>query len=212
MPIKRRDILILVTIWSLSCIAVLVLIGLFMGRSSRPEPAADQPEAAATFVIPFQGQTAKAAYLLALKEAQAWQQDVEVVAIASHWSNTRVESLGRAEVWDFRFFSPGRERLLFALVADGGRVTSRAHLYRLKGVPGRIDPAKWVIDSDEAITVWANNGGGIFLKNYPGSGVEAILRQHPTDPAPVWDIIGISGDQSQIFYLGVDANTGRVIN
>lgn len=210
--VKRRDILILLGIWAAGCVMVAVLLGLFYANSVAEVPA--QPRPVATFVIPFEEKnTAKSAYLLALQEAQNWQSDVQMVAVSTHWSEATIQDLGKAAVWDFRFFSAARNRVFFGVVdLDNQQVIGRAHLFKLKSTVSLIDPASWVIDSDEAITIWANNGGGVFLENFAGSRVEVLLRQPPERTAPVWDIIGISGDQSQLFYLAIDASTGQVLN
>lgn len=210
MPIKRRDVLILVSVWLLGCLIVLVLLGLFYASNSAPAP--DQPKPIATFVIPTSGDTAKTAYRLALKPAQKWQQDVSMVAISTYWPAAAIDNLGQAQGWDLRFYSPGRQRLYFTIVTTGQQVLGRAHLGKLRYPPPLIDPAQWLIDSDEAIRTWANKGGGVFIKNFPGSRVEAILRQDPGRARPVWDMLGISADQSQVFYLAIDATNGEVLN
>lgn len=209
---KRREILILASFWVVGCVIVTALLGLFYANSVAD--VADQPRPLATFAIPFQeGNTAKAAYMLALQTAQNWQSDVEMVAVSTHWDEATIDNLGSATVWDFRFFSAEHGRVFFSAVDLNAQETlGRAHLYKLKIAPHLIDPAEWVIDSDEAISIWANNGGGTFLQNFPNSRVEALLRQTPERGVPVWDIISISSDQSQIFYLSIDASTGQVLN
>lgn len=208
LSLKRRDVLILASIWLLGCVVVLVLVGLFL--AGRP-PAAEEPKPIATFVIPVRGETAKAAYRRALRTAQAWQGDVATVAVSTYWPEASLDRLGEVQAWDVRFFSPGRQRLYFTIVNSGGGVAGRAHLYKLRYAPPLIDPARWLVDSDEALNIWANNGGGAFIHNYPGSRVEAMLRQSPERQGPVWDIIGISAEQSQVFYLAIDAGSGAVL-
>ena len=210
MPIKRRDVLVLVSVWFMGCIVVAGLIGFFYASSS-PETA-DQPRLSADFVIPFDEHSAKKAYLSALAEAQAWQSDVELIAVSTHWTEATIESLGQAQVWDYRFFSPTRRRIFFVIARPDQQLNSQAHLYKLDKSPYLVDPAAWLIDSDEALRLWTNQGGGVFLENFPGSRVEALLRQTPARPTPVWNIIGVSPDQSQIFYLTIDASDGQILN
>jgi len=210
--LNRRDVLILLTLWAVGCVIVTVLLGLFYANSVAE--VGEQPRPVATFTIPFEEEnTAKTAYLAALNQAQSWQSDVEIVALSSRWPQADIQNLGRAEVWDFRFYSAERNRIYFAIVTPGQEeVAGRAHLYKLKSSVNLIDPANWVIDSDEAISIWANNGGGLFLENFPGSSVELLLRQAPDIEKPVWDIIGLGADQTEIFYLTIDATNGEVLN
>ncbi len=210
MPIGRRDILILGTIWLVGCAIVAGLVALFYTQIGVEK--AEQPRPNATFEIPFTGGTAKTAYLLALAHAQSWESDVQLVTMSTHWSNITVEDLGQVDVWDFSFFSTRHQRVYFTIVATDQPVIGRAHPYKLRKPPYLIDPAKWVIDSDEAISIWANNGGGVFLGAFPDSAVEALLRQSPDEGEPVWNIIGINADQSQLFFLAIDATSGNILN
>ena len=208
-PVKRRDILVLATVWLLGCVIVAGLIGLFYVNANSQVQEQPQP-VRATYTIPFTGDSAKTAYLLAVQEAQNWQADVELVASSTRWSNATVESLGKTDIWEFRFFSNKSDRIFFTFVTAGGQVISRANINKLRKPPYLINVTNWVIDSDEALSIWANNGGGDFLKALPENQVEMLLRQ--TENGPVWDIVGVSADQSQVLYLPVDAATGTILN
>ncbi len=211
LPFKRRDILIVVTIWLVGCVLVAGLVTLFYFNKKITAPP--QPQPVATFVIPVKGgNTAKDAYQLALKQAQQWHADVELVAMSAQWPEATVENLGQGGVWDSRFFSASSQRLYFVVVTADNQALGQAHLFELNhSSPGLINRAEWVIDSREALTTWVNNGGGLFLKKFPGSRVEALLRQAPKLQKPVWDIIGANADQSQIFYLAIDATNGQIL-
>jgi hypothetical protein len=203
--------LILLSVWAVGGLIVIGLLGFFYVNSVAQAPEPPQP--VATFVIPFDKEnTAKTAALLALEEAQNWQEDVELVAVSTQWPEATLQSLARTEVWDFRFFSPGHDRVLFTFVATNEQVVSQPHLNKFRNSPGLITQTDWIIDSDQALSIWVNHGGGVFLQNFPGSRVEVLLRQAPATADPVWDIIGISADQSQIFYLSIDATDGQIRN
>ncbi len=212
LPVRRQDILVLLSIWGVGCAVVASLLGLFYFYSSNGGPGQPTPNPEAVFNIPFSGGTAKTAYLSALNKAQAWSSDVELVAASASWSNATPEDLGRVDLWDFSFFSDGHKRIFFNLVATDQPVTGRAHPFKLTRPPARINPAEWIIDSDEAVSIWLNNGGGAFLEAMPGNHVEALLRQSANDGKPVWNIVGTSADQSQMFFLTIDAATGTVLN
>ena len=209
MPIKRREILILVSVWLAGCFLVTGLLTRFYLNMNTEKP--EEPPPVATFEIPFeQDNTAKTAYQLALKEAQEWQDDVELVAVSTQWTNATIDGIGKANIWNFRFFSPEHNRIYFVIVIPGEQVVGQAHLYKTDYTPNLIKRENWVIDSSEALLTWANHGGGTFLQRYPGSNVEVLLRQLPHLEKPVWDIIGISADQSQFFYLSIDAETAQI--
>jgi hypothetical protein len=211
LPFKRRDILIVVSIWMVGCVLVAGLVALFYLNKKVTTP--DQPQPVATFVIPVKGgNTAKTAYQLALKQAQQWHADMELVALSAQWPEATVESLGQGGVWDCRFFSTSSQRLYFVVVTADNQTLGQAHLFQLKhNSPGLINRAEWMIDSHEALTTWVNNGGGLFLKKFPCSRVEALLRQLSNVEKPVWDIIATNPGQSQIFYLAIDATNGQIV-
>ena len=189
----------------------MVLVGLaYMARQNDGAP--DQPRPIATYVIPVSGETAKTAYLKARAGAEGWQKDGAMVAVTATWVQPTLDSLGLAQVWNFRFFSPEHERLYFSLVTADGQTLGRSHIYKLRNPPPLLDPAEWVIDSDEAISIWANQGGGAFVQTFPDSRVEVMLWQSPERQRPVWDIIGMSADQSQVFYVTIDATNGQILN
>ncbi len=188
-----------------------ILLGFFYAQSQAE--VTDQPRPVATYTIPFSGVTAKTAYQeAALSTAQQWQSDVQMVAISSDWADATWQSVGQAEVWDFRFYSPERRRTYFVVVPAEQPAVGRAHLYKLSDSPATIEVAEWLIDSDEALSIWVNNGGGVFMETFPDNKVEALLHQDPDRERLLWDIIGVSADQSQLFFLTIDASTGQVLN
>ena len=207
--IKRRDLLILGSIWLAGCALVAVLIGIFYANTLTVPASAELPPVP-TVSIPFRGDSAKTVYLLALQNAQNWQSDVDLVALSTRWTNSTAEKLGQAEIWDFRFYSDKSQRIYFTVVTPDKNVVGRAHINKLRNAPYVVEPSGWVVDSNEAISIWANNGGGAFLTAFPENSVELLLRQTPAGPA--WDILGINADQSQILYLSIDASTGAILN
>lgn len=211
--IRRRDVLILVTVWLVGCGLVGALVIAFYLIDSTPPEAAPMISASNTR-FNFSGQTAKDAYLAALPEAREWADDVQLVSVSAHWADVTPETVDQVDIWDFSFFSAGHNRIFFTLVLTDQQAIGRAHPYRLKKPPHLVDPTRWTIDSDEAISIWLNNGGSVFLTTFPDNEVEALLRQSESieNPRPVWNIIGTSADQSQIFYLIIDASTGTVLN
>lgn len=207
-PIRRRDILILVGFWVAGCAVVALLIGLFYANSS-PQTVT-QPEPVATYTVQFTADTAKSAYVQALAKGQDWSDDVKLVALSTRWNNATIDVLGQANSWDFRFYSPGRERIYFVVITPEDKILGQAHFKKLRQSPYLVNPSEWEIDSDEALGIWLNNGGGPFLEAYPENQVEIMLRQ--TNRGPVWEVIGISADQSQLFYVPISATSGVILN
>lgn len=209
MRVSRRDLLIVASVWLVGCVMLSLLVGFFYSQRVPSQP--DQPPPVATYELAFNEHTAKAAYRQAEPEAGTWQDDVQLVAAAASWVDATVDSVGGARGWDLRFYSPGHERILFAAYTPDQPVATRAHLYSSRGNPQLINPSEWVVDSNEAITAWVNNGGGVFLETYPDNTVEVLLHQRADRDRPVWDIIGVNTDQSQVFYLTIDATSGQIL-
>ena len=208
--IKRRDLLIVLSIWLVGCALVMLLLGIFYSQNEVKEAPTPQP--IASYTLAFEGPTAKEAYQEALAGAQQWQGDVDLVATSAYWPEATLSSVTQFDTWDFRFFSPARQRVYFAVVRPNQPVIGRPHLYkRDTTTTALVDPTAWLIDSDEAVTIWVNNGGGPFLEAFPGSSVELLLHQLPQQNLLVWDIIAVSQDQSQLFYLSINANNGNIL-
>lgn len=200
------------SVWLVGCGLVAGLLGLFYANRGISVTPTATPPPVATYQLAFSPNTAKTAYLAALAAAQDWQNDVELIAISAYWPEAAVAALANTESWDLRFFSAAQQRTFFALVRGNQPAIGRAHLYKQQRNPTLIDPTEWEIDSDEAIAVWLNNGGGQFLEAYPGSSVEVLLRELPDQKNLVWDIISVSPDQSQLFYLSINARDGAIMN
>jgi len=207
-PIKRRELLVLLGIWLAGCVVVTLLLGLFFINSSPQTP--NLPKPAATYDIQFSGEMAKAMYLKALAKAQSWSDDVELVALSARWSNATAKDLGQVNTWNFRFFSPRHMRIYFVVITPKNEVLGRAHFKKVQQSPYLISPTAWEIDSNEATKIWLNSGGGAFLGAYAENQVELGLRQ--TNQGLVWEVMGISADQSQMYYVPINATTGVVLN
>ena len=109
---------------------------------------------------------------------------MKLVGLSAHWSAATIDTLNQTKIWDFRFFSPERRRIFLVNVTLDKEVSGQAHLYKVKGTnkPSIINPDDWIVDSDEAILTWLNQGGGFFLETFPGSQVQVIFRQPPSRP------------------------------
>lgn len=208
----RREILVLLAIWLVGCSLVAALMGVFYLYGQRPPPGGPPPAPNQPVTIVFEGGTAKTAYLAALKQAQGWHSPLELVSLSASWPNASLDSLGQAETWDFSFFSGEHERLYFVVVATDKLVVGRPHPFKLKRPPRLVNPAEWAVDSDQALSIWLNNGGGAFVQTFPENQVEILLRRDNNSNKPIWNIIGVTPDQSQLLYMTIDAMTGAILN
>ncbi len=210
-PVKRREILVLVGIWLAGCAFVGGLIGLFYLNSS-PADSVPPPGPVESVEIPFSGGSAKTAYLSASKAAQDWQPDVKLVSLSTNWDNATPDTLGAVDSWNVNFYSEPHQRIFVAVVAANQEPFGRAHPFKLRRPPLLLNSEAWVVDSNEALSIWVSNGGNAFLQAFPKNQVEMLLRQSADPDRPVWNIIGASGDQSQIFFLTIDATNGQILN
>jgi hypothetical protein len=210
-PVRRRDLLVLLGVWLVGCSIVATIVGLFY-LARRPAEVDTFPQVEEAAEVAFSDQSAKVAYAGALGRARAWQPDVQLVSVTAAWDNTTPARLGQAEAWDFSFFSPGHERIYLVTQRPEQAPAGRAHPFKLSYPSPVIAPESWLVDSNEAINIWLSSGGSTFLDTFPENHVELLLRQSTDANTPVWNIIGTSDDQSQLFFLTIDAATGTVLN
>lgn len=209
----RRQRLILAGVYLVGCIFVGFLLVVFY-ISSRTgvgqQTIASFP--VGSFEVTFREPMAKDAYEVALPFAQRWDDSVQLVSVSTTWNNVSLDDIGQVDVWDFSFFAPERDRMYFTIVTVDQPVDGQAHPFKLQRPPLVINPDEWAVDSSQAIAIWLNNGGGVFVQTFPENQVEILLRQSLEGGGPVWNIIGTSADQSQLLYLTIDATNGMVLN
>jgi hypothetical protein len=210
--IGRKELLVIGGIWLAGCVLVAGLVGVFYYYRAPGEANPLPPSPPELVNIPFSGTTAKTAYLSALTKAQDWSADVQLVSLSADWRNAAPPDLGQVAVWDFNFFSPEHGRIFLASVIQGQPPTGRAHPFKIRRPPRIVSPEAWLIDSDQAASIWLSNGGNTFLETYPENQVEILFRQGRDSNTPVWSVIGTNLDQSYLFYLMIDAQTGNILN
>jgi len=155
------------------------------------------------------GFTAKEAYPGALKAAQAWQGDAQLVSANASWRDLKAEELLEEEVsWGFTFFSPQTRSIrIFAVTPAGAQgvesidVTPRTRV---------VDVGLWQVDSPEVLAVFLDHGGRDFLTQHPGATVSLRLGPGEGDEPSVWLAFGISSANSNTFTVQIDPGSGEV--
>jgi hypothetical protein len=75
-----------------------------------------------------------------------------------------------------------------------------------------VDPKDWKIDSSRALATFLEEGGRIFLEQYPGSDVRVSLLVLPGGSHPVWLVSGIAPQTKAVETLTLHAGTGQVLS
>jgi hypothetical protein len=158
------------------------------------------------------GFTAKEAYTVAVQEAQAWQEDSQLVSLNASWRGVGAEAIvaGEEVSWSFAFFSPGTRSLgVFAVSSPGGgqRVGSMDASPNTK----TIQPELWQVDSPRVLATFLNQGGREFLTEDSAATVSLRLGPGEDENSMVWLAIGISSDQESTLTVQVDAGTGEIL-
>ncbi|MGB3905218.1 MAG: hypothetical protein WBB22_09865 [Anaerolineae bacterium] len=155
------------------------------------------------------GFTAKEAYPNAVKTAQGWQGDAQLVSANASWRDFKPEELLEEEVsWGFTFFSPQTRSIrIFAVTPAGAQgvesidVTPRTRV---------VDVGLWQVDSPEVLAVFLDHGGRDFLTQHPGATVSLRLGPGEGDEPLVWLAFGISGTDSSSLTVQVNPGSGEV--
>ena len=157
------------------------------------------------------GFTAKEAYPSALREAQAWQQDCQLVSANASWRGIGPEELLKDEgvSWGFAFFSPSTRSLaIFAVTAQSA---GRLDIMDASPNTRTIAADLWQVDSPQVLTTFLNQGGRELLAQDPDANVSLRLGPGEGDHSMAWLAIAISGDKQDNFTLQVDPANGQVL-
>ncbi|TKJ29223.1 MAG: hypothetical protein CEE40_09290 [Chloroflexi bacterium B3_Chlor] len=155
------------------------------------------------------GFTAKEAYPGALKAAQAWQGDAQLVSANASWRDLKAEELLEEEVsWGFTFFSPQTRSIrIFAVTPAGAQGVESIDVTPQTRV---VDAGLWEVDSAEVLTLFLDHGGRDFLNQNPGATVSLRLGPGEGDEPLVWLAFGISGTDRSTLTVQVDPGNGEV--
>lgn len=155
------------------------------------------------------GFTAKEAYPSALKAAQAWQGDAQLVSANASWRDLAAEELLDAEVaWAFTFFSPlARQIRILSVTPNAAEAVESIDVTPRTRV---ADVELWQVDSPQVLRAFLDHGGREFLSENPDA--TASLRLGPGEGGEplVWLAFGISSGNKSTHTVQVDPTDGQV--
>jgi len=156
-----------------------------------------------------EGATARQALAPAAELAAQWQEDARLTAVSCQWLVVGMRPGGEAE-WAFQFFSPSTQRLALITVASGA-----AHKVRESPSPYAVptfSTEEWRVDSDRALQVWVENGGGDWLARRPDTDLAMQLRiPDGGSEQPVWIVVGLIISTDDTLTVVMNATDGALV-
>lgn len=158
--IRRRDLILLSGAFSLACFSLIVVVLLIL--RSQPAPlnsastqgaeAASTPGPQPTHTVTFVEITGLSQYPPAEAAAKAWATDAQLVSANANWPQIlNMGQMGEPVTWNYRFYSPAKERLFFALVDPDGRLRMIEHRIPVTLPP---PPSPWRVGASIARPPW----------------------------------------------------------
>jgi hypothetical protein len=206
-------------VFSLACFSILVVVMLVLGsQPSVVNPAEESPGLSKTpgpeptHTVTYVEVTGLNQYLLAESAARTWAADAQLVSANADWPKVfNLDQVGEPVSWTYRFYSPGKKRLFFAVVEPDGQVQTIEHVVPITLPPQPITTDDWVMDSPAALAIWLDYGGHQMLRTNPGLELLAQLRSVSNHPRPVWMIVGLDSRTEDVLTVVIDANQGTVV-
>jgi hypothetical protein len=205
---KRRDLILLLGLWSVACIAVFV-VGWFI--LSRPSPGAGPGQGSADrpriYTVEHTEVTSLKQYPLAEAAAQKWAADAQLISANTSWPEIlSLAQVGEPTPWSYHFYSPAQKNLLLVIVDPGGGVTTIEHRVNMSLPRPPIQADTWLVDSPTALAIWLDYAGDSMLQTSPGFELMIQLRQEAT--GPVWAVVGLDKRTGNIHGVRIDAHNG----
>lgn len=216
--LRRQDLILLTGLSLFACVSV-ITVGLLILRfqSVRESPVAtaavvSQPQVQPIHTVTFVDVTGLGQFPEAEIKAEDWANDAQLISANASWPRVlSQDQVGEPGQWTYRFYSPGKERLLIAKVEPDGRVRTVEHVVRVTVPPPALSSETWLIDSPTALATWLDYGGADLVKRNPGLEVLVQLRTVGNHDGPVWMVVGTDKRTQDIHVVLVDANLGVVI-
>jgi hypothetical protein len=218
--LRRQDLILLTGLLALACVSMisvglLVLrfqqgVGPLQAENLGPTPT---PGPQPTYTVTFLEITGLSQYQVVEAEAKAWSEDAQLVSASANWPGVlAVDQVGQPAQWSYRFYSPGKERLLIVKVETDGQLQSIEHRVRITLPPPPIPTDTWLVDSPAALATWLDYGGGELIRRNPGLEVLIQLRPLPNASNPAWMVIGLDKRTGDIRTVVIDAGAGTVVS
>ena len=196
-------------LWGLTAVVliVFVLVGRGISRSSQKRRSPGTASSQKTYSLPQISQSARNLYPLADQAARSWQKDARLVSASASWLFVKVDDFSEPTNWTFQFFSPRTQKIYVVSAGEDQVTVIRDSLspYVLPSAP----LGEWLLDSNQALTIWLNNGGSGFLAEYPVVNVSAML-QPPEDGGLEWVVAGTVQDSQAVHRVRIDAQSGTL--
>jgi hypothetical protein len=152
--------------------------------------------------------TLEQAYQQALKAAQDWQADAQVVGVSTAWRLASGDELSLYRpAWSFSFYSPTAGQVQIVGTDPRGALPGPQQPAPVAPQPVAAD---WGLDSDTLLLTFLGHGGEGFLGAHPDANIHAQLRAEGPDGA-LWTITAVDLVTGQSLMVGVDALTRQVV-
>ena len=212
--VRRRDLILLLGLFALALLTVFIVLLLILQSQPVLDPAVvasaqsgPPPTHTVTPTLTGLGQ-----FQLAQAEAVAWAADAQLVAASANWPQVlRVDEVGAATRWTYRFHSPKKRRLYIVVVEPDGVTRTVEHAVRVTLPPRPISPSSWAIDSPAALARWLDAGGAELLRTNPGLEIVAQLRTVSYSADPVWMVIGLDSRTDDLLIVPIDGRQGQIL-
>ncbi|MCB8966147.1 MAG: hypothetical protein H6660_04555 [Ardenticatenaceae bacterium] len=173
--------------------------------------AVSQPVAgvAPTSVVP--GNTAKIAYAFAQRSVADWYADAVLLDASTTWPQGATETDLRTGIanWGYTFYSP--EAGTATLVTVTGDTSQRISESAYTPPASITDAGAWLLDSQQAVQIFLDNGGGAFMRD---NGITTLIMQLTTsNPSErmEWFASLISNENGRSYSMRIDATSGDVL-
>lgn len=195
-------------------VAVLGISALIWFRPQTPALPEGLPPTRAAAVQPvptsiYAEKTAMVAYATAQRALQDWYGDAVLLDATATWPQGVTETTlrtGEAN-WAYTFYSPAQSAM--TLVTVRGDQASRIAENAYNQLTPLADTGSWLLDSQQAINKFMDEGAAQFLQNEGPSTM--IMKLTATDNQMVWFMSLFANGSGRSFTMEMHANTGEVL-
>jgi hypothetical protein len=181
-------------------IAITVLVLAEIGDGGDAEPGTG---------LVLGGPTAEEAYSAAAELAEEQWPDAELAIVSGEWKEVG-HSAWTGTHWSFNFFSPSAQRLILVLVSGNDAWVVRDALS-----PYQVDTFSrrdWKVSAEEAVRIWWDEVGKVFVEQRPDADVVAELRVSPDYGGQlVWLVEGLASGREYPLMSVVSAVDGALV-
>jgi hypothetical protein len=161
---------------------------------------------------PTSGQTAKNAFVVAQKRAQAWQPDAALVSASATWPQGAQPSYIEqgATDWGFMFHSPAAASYAVVTVSNGEALFIQGES---KDPIDLLQSSSWQLDSSDVVSKFLTEGGEAFI-NTEGITILSMTfaTNNPNENGRLeWQISAFATQSGHAYIMRVDAASGEIL-